>query len=131
MANRHLTDAQKASILAVISPLPGHKISVTIPLGNSEAKSYGMEFVEIFRQARWVGVEGAGVNQAIWDKDPTGVEVTVNAPDARVRKVPPDAIMLLNTLVGLGLTRNTMFASPDVPSGETEIKIGIKPATQH
>jgi hypothetical protein len=131
MANRHLTDAQKASLLAAVSPLPGHKISVTIPLGNAEAKSYGMEFVEIFRKARWVGVEGAGLNQAIWDKDPNGIEVTVNLADARAGKVPPDAIMLLNTLTGLGLTPKNIFANPGLPPGETEIRIGIKPATQH
>ena len=73
MADRHLTEAQKTSILAKVSPFPGHKVSINIPLGNSEAKSYAMEFVELFRQARWTGIEGAGVSQSVWDKDPVGI----------------------------------------------------------
>jgi hypothetical protein len=132
MANRHLTEAQKTSILAKVSPLPGHKISINIPLGNSEAKSYAMEFVEIFRKARWIGIEDAGVGQSVWDKDPAGIEITVNEADARAGRVPPDAILLLDTFFQLGLVdRRTMFVNSGTPSGDVELRIGTKPPTIH
>ncbi len=129
MADRHLTDAQKATVWAAISTLPGHKVSIWIPLGNSEAKGFAMDFVDLFRKAKWTGLEGAGLGQGIYDKDPVGIEVTVNDNDARTGKVPPDAVMLVHTFVELGLAANTIFANREVPTGETQIKIGLKPAS--
>src|SRR5258708_19429752 len=98
MAARHLTEAEKKSIWAKVSPLPSHKISITIPLGNSEAKTYAMDFVDIFRQARRTGIEGGGVNQSEFDKDPVGIEITVNETDTKSGPQPPHSLLLLHHL---------------------------------
>lgn len=132
MADRHLTPAQKELIVARVSPFSGHKISINVPLGNSEAKSYGMDFVAVFRKAQWTGVEQGGVSQSVaGGNDPVGIQVTVNEADAKAGKVPPDAVTLLNTLAELGLVEGkTMFVNPQIISGETELRIGVK-ATRH
>jgi len=131
-ADRRLTESQRASILAKISLVPGHRIKISIPLGNAEAKSYGMEFVALFRQARWIGVEGTGLNQSVWDKDPVGIQINVNEADAKAGRLPNDAVMLMDTFVQLGLIdQRAMFIDAGTPSGDFGIAIGVKPATVH
>jgi hypothetical protein len=132
MSDRHLTDIQRDAIMSTIRLLSGHSIIISVPEGNTEAKAYALEFVELFKAARWAGLDGSGLAQNAYDGgDPIGVRVLVNAEDAREGRVRPDAAALVKTLSELGLTDKSVFSNPQVPSQEIELRIGVKPPVSH
>jgi hypothetical protein len=55
---RRLTDQQKLSLVRELGNLKGHKVKIACDLDNEESTRFATDFVEVFRQAGWVGLDG-------------------------------------------------------------------------
>ena len=97
-AHRHLGNAQKEAIAKALLPMAGHRVSVFCIMGDTEGKELALDFVEAFRMARWTGVEGSGVNQGVYDKDPEGIQILVSSDDVEANTVPPEAQAVLQAI---------------------------------
>ena len=125
-ANRHLTDEEKRTLISALSPFRGYKVRIFCILGDVEGKAYAEDFVNVFAQAGWDYGGGGGVKESRFDKDPVGIEITLNATQVAAGKIPRAAEPLGRTLSALGLAVGG-FRSPDVPPDTIEIRIGKKP----
>jgi hypothetical protein len=125
-AYRHLTDEQKQELIRALSPFRGDKVRIFYIVGDAEGKAYAEEFLSVFAQAGWDYGGGFGVNQGIFDKDPIGIEITLNATQVATGKIPRAAETLARTLSALGLPEQG-FRSPGVAPGTIELRIGKKP----
>lgn len=67
-ASRHLTDQQRAALLAALSPFKGARVTITATEGDPEAYGYAQDFVSLFRKADFTlivfvaGAQITGVN---------------------------------------------------------------------
>jgi hypothetical protein len=126
-APRHLTESQRQTIIAAIQPLAPKTVDVVVPAGDSEAKSFAAEFVDLFRNAGWDAGTNDGINQAFYTGNiDYGIQVTLNQADASAGRLPPGAEALIRVLLSLGLTKGG-FANPQIPSGKIEFRVGTKP----
>jgi len=124
-AHRHLSNAQKESIAKALLPMAGHKVSVDCIMGDTEGKDYALDFVEAFRMARWTGVEGSGVNQSVYDKDPAGVQIEVSSDDVDANTIPPEAQAIFQAIqaaTGVGIPGT----KAKIQKGEVHLVIGKK-----
>jgi hypothetical protein len=129
IAPRHLSDGQKAALLAALKAFKGQKIDVVCLLGDSEGKAFALEFDAIFRAAGWDDGGGSGINQAVIDPpEPVGIEVTLNQAEVQAGRVPKSAVALLDTLMAVGLVNTRqMFMNPQSPGDRITFRVGRKP----
>ena len=74
--------------------------------------------MSVFEAAGWDHDGEAGVSTQQWDRDPIGVEVTLNEADARAGRISAGVGALINVVRQLGLVYdNTIYMNDDVPSG--------------
>jgi hypothetical protein len=125
-AYRHLADEEKRTLINALSPFRGYKVRIFCISGDAEGKAYAEDFVNVFSQAGWDYGGGGGVTQSRFDKDPVGIEITLNAAQVAAGKIPRAAETLGRTLSALGLTVGG-FRSPDVATDTIEIRIGKMP----
>jgi hypothetical protein len=126
-ALRRLTDHEKETLLFALSPFAGQRVTFKSVLGDAEGKRFIEDFIVTLRRARWSFDDKADVSQAVFDGQPVGVQVTVNAHDAEAGKVPPAAAEFVRALDKLGVTvGHTLFASPQIPAGSIELVVGTK-----
>jgi hypothetical protein len=124
--HRHLTDEEKRTLVSALSPFRGYKVRLFCIMDDAEGKAYADDFVSVFAQAGWDYGGGSGVTQSRFEKDPVGIEITLNAAQVAAGKIPRAAETLGRTLSTLGLAVGG-FRSPDVPPDTIEIRIGKKP----
>ena len=124
--SRHLTDEQKQTLIKALSPFRGDKVRIFYIVGDTEGKAYAEEFLYVFAQAGWDYGGGFGVNQGIFEQDPVGIDITLNATQVATGKIPRGAETLARTLRALGLPERG-FRSPGVAPGTIELRIGKKP----
>src|SRR3984893_16150921 len=74
---RGLTEAQKKTIIGILSPFRGQKFSVVCIAGDQEGKNIGEQVVTVLRAAGWDFPEG-GVAEAAYNKEPIGLSLMVN-----------------------------------------------------
>jgi multidrug efflux pump subunit AcrA (membrane-fusion protein) len=129
-ASRHLTDGEKRALVDALSQFRGYKVKIFCIAGDAEGKAYAEDFASVFAQAGWDYGGGDGVNESRFDKDPVGIEITLNAAQVAAGKIPRAAETLGRTLSSLGLAVGG-FRSPDVPPDTIEIRIGQRPPTQN
>lgn len=124
-ARRHLSGAQKESIAKTLLSLAGHKVSVDCIMGDTEGKDFALDFVEAFRKAQWIGVEGGGVSQAVYDRDPTGVQIEVSSDDVDANTVPLEAQAIFQA-IKMATGVETPGTRAKIPKGEVHLVIGKK-----
>jgi hypothetical protein len=129
-AYQHLTDEQKQALIRVLSPFRGDKVRIFYVIGDANGKAYADDFASVFAKAGWDYGGGSGVKQGIFEKDPIGIEITLNATQVTAGKIPRAAETLVQTLNALGLAERG-FRSPGVPPDTIEIRIGKKPPAQN
>lgn len=121
---RGLTEAQKKTIIALLSPFRGQKFSVVCIAGDQECKSIGQEIVNVLRASGWDFPEG-GVGEATYNKEPIGLSLMVNAGQIMTPSVLRPVAMLVKALADAGLMqRNGALADPNVPRDRVEVRIG-------
>ena len=125
-APRHLTNAQRQALIDALKPFGGQAVDVVVPMGDNEAHSLAGEFVAVFRAAGWTTGANDGISQAVYSGTPVrGVQVTINEQDARANKLPRGVEQLVQTLIGLRLTKMA-FMNPQTASGKIEFRVGSK-----
>ena len=92
--------------------------------GDEDGKAYAQDFVEVFEAAGW---EHPEVSFRRWDRDPVGVEITLNETDGRAGRINHGVGALINVARKLSLTDgNTIYLNAEVPAGQVQLKIGKK-----
>jgi hypothetical protein len=121
---RGLTEAQKKTIIGLLSPYRGQKFSVVCIAGDPEGKNIGEEIVTVLRAAGWDFPE-SGVAEAAYNKEPTGLSLMVNAGQIMTPSVLRPVAMLVKALADAGLMqRNGALADPNIPRDRIEVRIG-------
>lgn len=121
---RRLTANERDLLIETLRPFAGQKVSIAAIDGSDDDKVYATDFVEVFEAAGW---EHPAVTYRRWDRDPIGVEITLNEADGRAGRVNVGVGALINVVRKLGLTDgNTIYMNSDIPTGEVQIKIGKK-----
>ena len=121
---RGLTEAQKKTIVGLLSQFRGQKFSVVCIAGDPEGKNIGEEIVNVLRAAGWDFPEG-GVGEATYNKEPIGLSLMVNAGQIMTPTVLRPVAMLVKALADAGLMqRNGALADPNVPRDRIEVRIG-------
>jgi hypothetical protein len=121
---RGLTEAQKKTIIGILSPFRGQKFSVVCVAGDPEGKHIGEEIVIVLRAAGWDFPEG-GVAEAAYNKEPIGLSLMVNAGQIVTPSVLRPVAMLVKAFADVGLMqRNGALADPNIPRDRIEVRIG-------
>jgi hypothetical protein len=121
---RGLTEAQKKSIISLVSQFRGQKFSVVCIAGDPEGKNIAEEVVNVLRTAGWDFPE-SGVGEATYNKEPVGLSLMVNAGQIMTPSVLRPVAMLVKALADAGLMqRNGALADPNVLRDRIEIRIG-------
>ena len=121
---RRLTANEKDSLVEALRPYAGQKVTIAAIAGDEDDKVYVTDFVEVLEAAGW---QYPNVTYRHWDRDPVGVEITLNEADGRAGRVNVAIGALINVVRKLGLTDgNTIYMNGEIPAGEAQIKIGKK-----
>ena len=116
---RHLARDQYLSLVAGLKRLPSHHVVVSMPLHALESVTFAAEFVSALQEGGWTSQQVGYSGQDLY-----GVQVTVNAADARAGRFPPGAQELIAVLLGQGLSKS-VFTDAQVRPGTIELRIGL------
>ena len=123
-AQRRLSIDEKYALIDALRPFAGQRVSITAIAGDEDGKVYAADFAEVFEAAGW---EHPAIAFRRWDRDPVGIEITLNEADGRAGRVNVAVGALINIARKLSLTDgNTIYMTGDVPAGQVELKIGKK-----
>ena len=127
-ADRRLTDEQKRTLIAALSPFHGQKVVIWTILGNSECKRFLEDFTEIFDKIGWDYDHGNRVFYGNYASDPVGVAIAVNKTLKDQHKVLSVVTPLTETLASFGLVPpKTVSPTDEVRPEEVGLVIGRKP----
>jgi hypothetical protein len=124
MADRHLTEDQKASLIKSLTPYQGHKITIASIFGDKEGKPFSAEFSEVFIKSGWTGAEDS--HQGFYVTDPVGVRLYISKSDFDNKRIPSDYEIVRVALVAAKIPFISAY-SPEVPVGSIQLTIGVKP----
>lgn len=123
-AHRRLSVEEKYAMIDALRPFAGQRVSIAAIAGDEDGKTYAQDFIEVFEAAGW---EHPAVSYRNWDRDPVGIEITLNDQDGRAGRLTNGIGALINIARKLSLTDpNTVFLNGEVPSGQVQVKIGRK-----
>jgi hypothetical protein len=121
---RGLTESQKKTIIGILSPFRGQKVSVVCIAGDPEGKNLADEIMNVLRAAGWDFPE-SGVGEATYNKEPIGLSLMVNAGQIMTPSVLRPVAMMVKALADAGLMqRNGALADPNIPRDRIEVRIG-------
>jgi hypothetical protein len=125
LGHRRLSKAERQALIAALQPFAGQKVTVASTLGDEESRRLAEDFVAVFDAAGWDHNGEAGISVREWDRDPVGVEITLNEADARETRISAGIGALINVVRRLGLTKdNTIYMNGEVAAGEVQVKVG-------
>jgi hypothetical protein len=123
-AQRRLSIEEKYALIDALRPFAGQKASIAAIAGDEDGKLFAADFAEVFEAAGW---EHPAVVFRRWDRDPVGVEITLNEQDGRAGRISHGVGALINIARKLSLTDgNTIYMNGEVPAGQVLVKIGKK-----
>jgi hypothetical protein len=123
-ATRRLSLEEKHALIDALSPFAGQRVMISAIAGDEDGKAYAQDFVEVFEAAGW---QHPAVSYRSFDRDPVGVEITLNDADGRAGRINASVGALINIARRLSLTDgNTIYLNAEVPSGQVQVKIGKK-----
>ena len=126
-AERRLSVHEKKTLIAALAPYRGQKVRLTGIFGDADGKAYIEDLVAVLDAAGWDHDGAEGVTFHNWDRDPVGIEVTLNEADARAGRLSNGIGALINVVRRLGLTSgNTIVMNADVPAGQVMLRVGKK-----
>jgi hypothetical protein len=122
--HRRLSIEEKYAMIDALRPFAGQKVTIAAIEGDEDGRSYAADFAEVFEAAGW---EHPEIAYRRWDRDPVGVEITLNEADGRAGRVNVAVGALINITRKLSLTDgNTIYMNGEVPAGQVQLKIGKK-----
>lgn len=125
--HRRLTEHERHALIEAIKPYAGQKVTVAAILGDDEGKVFAEDIVAALDAAGWEHDGEGGISYRQWDRDPIGIELTLNEADARAGRIAPGVGALINVMRALGLSRgNTIYMTSELAAGEVMLKVGRK-----
>jgi len=119
---RRLSIEEKYALIDALRPFAGQRVSIAAIDGDEDGKVYAADFAEVFDAAGW---QHPAVTYRRWERDPVGVEITLNEADGRAGRVNGGVGALINIARKLSLVDgNTIYMNGEVPAGQVELKIG-------
>jgi hypothetical protein len=126
-AQKRLSQDQKLFLIEALRPFAGQKVSIASIRGDEDGQVLARDFVSVLDAAGWDHDAKAGIAARQWDRDPIGIEVTLNEKDARAGQVTVGIGALIDVVRQLGLAYdNTIYMNDEVPSGQAQLKVGKK-----
>jgi hypothetical protein len=126
-AHKRLSESEKKTLIGALKPFSGAKVTIASILDDNDGKLLAEDLAAVFDAAGWDHNGEAGISYQRFERDPVGVEVTLNEDDARAGKISAGVGALINVVRELGLTRdNTIYMNGDIPAGEVQLKVGRK-----
>jgi hypothetical protein len=126
-SEKRLSEDEKKLLIEALRPFPGQKVIIASRLGDQDGKGFAEDLVAVFEAARWHHDGNGGISVQRWDRDPVGVEITLNEADARAGRISSGIGALINAVRKLGLSYdNTIYMNRQVPSGQALVKVGRK-----
>ena len=123
-ARRRLSVEEKYAMIDALRPFAGQKVMIAAIAGDDDGRAYAHDFVEVFDAAGW---EHAPVTYRHFERDPVGVEITLNEHDGRAGRINSGVGALINITRKLSLVDgNTIYMTAEVPAGQVQLKIGKK-----
>ena len=123
-AVRRLSDDEKYALIDALSPFAGQRVLIAAIEGDEDGKGYAADFAEVFEAAGWVHPE---IDYRRFERDPVGVEISLNEQDGRAGRINSAIGALINVTRKLSLTdASTIYMNGDVPSGQVQVRIGKK-----
>ncbi|SRR5579875_2475808 len=127
---RSLSADNKQALVAALTPFQGQKVRVTSVLGDPDGLHYAQQFADMFKAAGWALVnENGDIDQASYNKNPEGLEPTINQSEAAAGQVPASFLALVKTLAGLKLASTRGYTNPGIPPDVIEFRVGVRPGT--
>jgi hypothetical protein len=124
---KRLSEDEKKLLIEALRPFPGQKVTIASRLGDEDGKGLAEDLVAVFEAARWNHAGNGGISVQRFDRDPVGVEITLNEADARAGRISSGLGALINVVRKLGLSYdNTIYMNRQVPSGQALVKVGRK-----
>ena len=125
---RRLSTEQKNTLIGVLSPYRGQKVSLSRIMGDVEAEPFANDFLDVLVNAGWMFDGKPEVSQSVYGRDPIGIEVTLNQGESEAGRMLPAANALITTLATLKLIDgNNAFMNPEVPTDGIQVRIGKRP----
>ena len=126
-SQKRLSPDQKRLMIETLKPFAGQKITIASIRGDNDGQILAQDFVSVFDAAGWDHNGEAGVSTQLWDRDPIGIEVTLNEADARAGRISAGVGALINVVRQLGLVYdNTIYMNDSVPPGQAQLRVGKK-----
>jgi hypothetical protein len=126
-SKKRLSAEQKALMVQALKPFAGQKIAIASIDGDNDGQMLAQDFASVFDAAGWDHDGEAGITTQRWDRDPVGVEVTLNEADARAGRISAGVGALINVVRKLGLVYdNTIYMNDAVPPGQAQLRVGKK-----
>lgn len=123
-ARRRLSEDEKFALIDALKPYAGQRVSIAAIAGDEDGKAYAEDFAEVFEAAGW---QHPAVSYQQWERDPVGLEVTLNEADSRAGRISTGVGALINIVRRLKLVDgNTAFMNSAVPAGQVQLKVGKK-----
>ena len=123
-SRRRLSEDEKDALINALRPYAGQRIMIAAIAGDEDGKAFAEDFVEVFDAAGW---QQPAVAFQRWERDPVGIEITLNENDGRSGRINGGVGALINIARKLSLTDgNTIYMNAEVPAGQVQIKIGKK-----
>jgi hypothetical protein len=124
---KRLSEEEKKRLIEALRPFRGQKVTIAARLGDEDGKALAEDLVAVFEAAGWDHDGNGGISVQRWDRDPVGVEITLNEADARAGRISSGIGALINAVRKLGLSYdNTIYMNRQVPSGQALVKVGRK-----
>jgi hypothetical protein len=125
-ADRGLDEPQRKALIKALSPFRGQNVRVVAVLGSDDALAYAHAFVSVFKAAGW-NVNPSSPSQAVYDRNPVGLEATLNEQEVAAGAVPESYEALLAVLGRLGLANpKVAYMNSQAPKGFIEFRVGSK-----
>ncbi|MBM3530998.1 MAG: hypothetical protein FJX62_23210 [Alphaproteobacteria bacterium] len=126
-ASKRLSDDEKAVLVAALKPFAGQRVTVASIRDDEDGKAFAEDVIAVLEAAGWDHGGDAGIMFRQWDRDPVGIEVTLNETDARAGRISEGTKMLVNVVREFGLAAdNTVYLNGEVPEGAVEVRVGRK-----
>lgn len=129
---RHLSEADKATLIAGLSAFPGRKVDLFCVTGAWDAAEFAKDLQFVFKQAKWIVPDRPSYG-IVMGADVAGVEFLVNpsvAPEGEVTITPflQPIVVLSGVLQPLGQRpANTVLRDEMVAADTIQLRIGRNP----
>lgn len=135
-ASRHLTEHQKAVLLAAMSLFKGKRVTITVTEGDPEAFQYAQDFVAVFRKAEFIliafsgSAPTTGVNPMTMMGGPPATGIVLNPKDA-AEWLTPVFESMERALTTAGIRHSAEYIGKmRVKDTDLEFFVGKKPLTE-